>query len=242
MPGIVGLITKLPRIRAQHELLKMVSVMCHENFYLTGTFTDECLGVYVGWTARKGSFAGEMPVRNEGGDAILVFSGEEFPEPGTIAGLKKRGHVVEQGPSYLVHLYEEDARFPANLNGRFHGLLVDRGQGTAVLFNDRFGMHRLYYHQAKDAFYFASEAKAILAVRPELRSADPKGLGEYIACGAVLENRTLFAGIDILPPASRWTFRDGSLEEKEVYFDPSEWENQGSSGTRALLWATVPGL
>ena len=39
-----------------------------------------------------------------------------------------------------------------------------------MLFNDRYGMHRLYYHQAKEAFYFAAEAKAILAVRPELRA------------------------------------------------------------------------
>ena len=51
-----------------------------------------------------------------------------------------------------------------------------------------------------EAFYFSAEAKAILAVRPELRSVDPRGLGEYIACGCVLENRTLFSGIYALPP------------------------------------------
>ncbi len=36
-------------------------------------------------------------------------------------------------------------------------------------------MHRLYYHESKDAFYFAAEAKAILEVRPELRTLDPSG-------------------------------------------------------------------
>jgi len=227
MPGIVGLISKLPRGQAQQELLKMMSVMCHEDFYVTGTVMDESLGVYAGWTVRRGSFAGEMPVGNESGDAVLIFSGEEFPEPGTSERLRKSGHQIEPGECpYLVHWYEEDPSFPANLNGRFHGLLLDRRQGTAALFNDRYGMHRVYCHQAKDAFYFAGEAKAILAVRPELRSADPQGLGEYIACGAVLENRTLFPGIALLPPASRWTFRDGALEKKEIYFDPSEWENQ----------------
>src|SRR5207245_1545432 len=82
---------------------------------------------------------------------------------------------------YLVHLYEEDPSFPAGLNGRFHGLLVDRRRGTSTLFNDRYGMHRIYYHEAKEAFYFAAEAKAILGVRPELRRADPRGLGELMA-------------------------------------------------------------
>ena len=43
------------------------------------------------------------------------------------------------------------------------GLLVDRSEGTTTLFNDRYGIHRLYYHESADAFYFAAEAKAILA-------------------------------------------------------------------------------
>ena len=95
-----------------------------------------------------------------------------------------------------------------------------------MLFNDRYGMQRLYYHESKDAFYFAAEAKAILAVRPELRRIDPRGLGEFVSCGTVLENRTLFDGIDVLPPASAWVFRNGSLERKSSYFHPREWEEQ----------------
>ena len=95
-----------------------------------------------------------------------------------------------------------------------------------MLFNDRYGMHRIYYHQSKDAFYFAAEAKAILAVRPELRRMDSRGLGEFVSCGAVLENRTLFEGIHVLPPASAWVFRNGSLERKGSYFHPREWEDQ----------------
>ena len=125
-----------------------------------------------------------------------------------------------------MHLYEEDRASPAGLNGRFHGLVADGTHGTTTLFNDRYGMHRIYYHESKDAFYFAAEAKAILAVRPELRRMDPRGLGEFVSCGAVLENRTLFEGIQVLPPASRWTFRNGSLEQKGNYFHPREWEDQ----------------
>lgn len=227
MPGLVGLITKMPREEAERELLQMVKVLCHEDFYVTGMWADESLGVYVGWIARKGSFSDGMPLRNERGDVVLVFSGEEFPEPETARRLKERGHELDvAGPSYLVHLYEEDSSFPKRLNGRFHGFVTDRNHGTTVLFNDRYGMHRVYYHESKDRFYFAAEAKAILAVRPELRSVDPQGLGEFVACGSVLENRTLFDGIHVLPAGSRWVFQNGSLTKKEVYFDPFEWENQ----------------
>ena len=227
MPGIVGLVTKMPRKRAELELLRMVETLRHESFYVTGTWVEESLGLYLGWTARKNSFSDGMPLRNEREDVVLVFSGEEFPEPGTAHRLTQRGHRLgANGPSYLVHLYEEDPLFPAGLNGRFHGLVTDENRGTMTLFNDRYGMHRIYYHEAQEAFYFAAEAKAILEVRPELRRADPVGLGELVACGCVLENRTLFQGIHVLPPGAAWVFRDGSVERKGTYFQPREWEDQ----------------
>jgi asparagine synthase (glutamine-hydrolysing) len=229
MPGIVGLITRMPRERAERELRHMLQALRHENFYTTGTWIDETLGVYVGWIAREGSFCERMPLQNERGDVTLVFSGEEFPETETIRNLREHGHQVEEhGPSYLVHLYEDNPTFPANLNGRFQALLIDRNLGTATLFNDRYGMHRIYCHESKDAFYFAAEAKAVLGVRPELRKVNQQGLGEFIACGAVMENRTLFDGINTLPPASAWVFRNGSLQQKGSYFNAGDWENQGT--------------
>ncbi len=84
---------------------------------------------------------------------MLVFSGEDFPEPGTPDKLRSRGHSLEgKGPTYLVHLSEEDPAFPKCLNGRFHGLLVNRSDATTTLFNDRYGMHRIYYHQSPIRF------------------------------------------------------------------------------------------
>jgi asparagine synthase (glutamine-hydrolysing) len=228
MPGIVGLVTKMPPESAKRELTRMVEAVRHESFDATGTCADERLGVYVGWAAHRNSFSDGMPLCNERGEVSLFFSGEEYPEPGTAGRLKQRGHNVGAGKpsSYLVHLYEDDPNFPAELNGMFHGLVMDRTLGTATLFNDRYGMHRVYFHESKEAFYFAAEAKAILAVCPELRTADSRGLGEFIACGCVLENRTIFKGIHVLPPASAWVFRDGAIERKGTYFQPREWEDQ----------------
>ena len=227
MPGLVGLITGMPRQWAETRLLRMLETVQHESFYVSGTWSDESMGVYVGWVARKGSFADSMPLHNERKDITLVFSGEDYPEAETKADLKRRGHSLDpDGPSYLVHLYEEDASFPASLNGQFHGLVVDRVRRTATIFNDRYGMHRIYYHQSKDAVHFAAEAKAILAVCPGLRVSDPQSLGELISFGCVLENRTLFQGIQVLPGASTWRFRNGAPERRDTYFQPREWEEQ----------------
>ena len=226
MPGIVGLITRASPEWAEGELLRMVkSAQCGSQYH-TRTWIDRSQGVFLGWTRRKGSCTDEMPLHNEGNDVVLVFSGEEFPEFGLAARLKREGHNLKpDGVSYLVHLYEEDPSFPSILNGRFHGLVVDHKAGYASLFNDRYGMHRLYYHESQEAFYFAAEAKALLEVRAELRTTDPQGLGEFMVCGCALENRSIFKDIKILPPGSAWTFRGGEIERKNEYFRPQEWEH-----------------
>lgn len=227
MPGIVGLQTIMPRSWAEPQLLRMVQTLQHEKFYVSGTWIDESVGLYVGWVARKNSFSHGMPLRNSRGDVVLIFSGEDFPEPRVKQGLKDQEHRLDPGaPSYLMNLAEADPDFPAGLNGRFHGLLTDRTRGTATLFNDRYGMHRIYYHSSKGAFYFSAEAKAILAVCPELRRVEPRAMGEFVSCGCVLENRTLFEGINVLPGAARWILRNGSIEQNETYFEPRSWEEQ----------------
>jgi asparagine synthase (glutamine-hydrolysing) len=227
MPGIVGLITKLPRKQAEAELHRMIEALRHESFYVTGTWIDDASGLYIGWVIRKDSFSDRMPLRNERNDIALIFSGEEFSGSEAAVHLKSHGHTLDAaGPDYLVHLYEEDSTFPACLNGRFQGLVSDKTRGTATLFNDRYGMERIYYHESKESFYFAAEAKAILAVRPELRATDSRSMAELVSCGCVLENRTVFKDVHALPPASAWVFQSGSIERRGTYFNPSEWEDQ----------------
>jgi asparagine synthase (glutamine-hydrolysing) len=59
-----------------------------------------------------------------------------------------------------------------------------------------------------------------------LRVPSQQGLGEFLACSCVLENRTIFKDIAVIPGGSRWIFRNGALKQKETYFDPKEWEEQ----------------
>src|SRR3954469_6240297 len=126
MPGIVGLVTKMPREQAEAELCRMLESLRHEPGYRTGTWMDESAGVYVGWASPHHAASDTLPIFNEEGDVVLVFAGEEFPDPEAICQLKRRGHLLRDGdPSYLVHVYEEDPSFPATLNGRFHGLVTD---------------------------------------------------------------------------------------------------------------------
>jgi len=220
VPGIVGLITKRPRQWAEPQLLQMVAALRHEPFYRVGTWIDESLGVYAGWTVIENSFADGMPLHDRKLERTLIFSGEEYEQRSA------RAEGDESQASYLLRLAANDPSFLSGLDGLFHGLLADSANGSVTLFNDRYGMHRLCFHESMETFYFAAEAKAILAARPELRVPSPQGLGELLACSCVLENRTVFKDIAVIPAGSRWVFRNGALKQKETYFSPKEWEEQ----------------
>ena len=216
MPGLVGLITKMPRHVAEAKLLRMVAALRHETSYVAGTWRDESLGLYVGWVERDDPSAACHSIRSENHKLTLFLSGEVFPD----------ADLASNKRSLLIQHAESDSCFPRRLNGLFQGALADHGNERVILFNDRYGMHRLCYRQASDAFYFAAEAKAILEVCPESRSIDPDGLAEFISCGCALEDRTIFKGVSVLPCGSAWLFKNGTLSLKGSYFNPKEWEAQ----------------
>lgn len=228
MPGITGIISKKSREKNREYVRLMNRFMMHEPFYKSGTYFNDQFGLFAGWICQENSFSDCMPVQNESGDLVLIFSGENFADQEVIRELKNRGHDFEDSTaSYLIHLYEEDEKgFLEKLNGWFSGVLLDLRKGEIILFNDRYGMGRIYFYEGEEEFIFSSEAKCLLLVKPKLREMDPKGLGELFGFGCVLQNRTLFKGIFTLPAGAEWKFVSGGRVKKDRYFKATEWEDQ----------------
>ncbi len=218
MPGIAGIIHHPAGPDRPDEVSRMVQSMVGADANSSGQLAVAQSGVHAGWVARSGSFADRMPVWNTTRTICLIFTGEDFPAASSgLAG------VVAS----LVDRYEKHgAKFFAQLNGWFSGLLIDLRTHRAILFNDRYGLNRLYYHESQEGFYFGSEAKSLLAVLPSLRQIDQRGLAEVFSAGCVLQNRSIFSGIFLLPPGSQWIFHADGRIDKTRYFDPSAWEQQ----------------
>ncbi len=226
MPGITGIIgIKSLRERPQ-VLAQMAQCMRHDPSSSLGSLSNEELGVWIGWVWREGSDC--LPAWNETKDICIALIGETFPEQADLARLKSNGHEFgSEDASYLVHLYEEKGLdFLRDINGYFGGVLIDLRRSKVVLFNDRYGLRRIYYHEREDAVYFSSEAKSLLKVLPDLRQLDPSAMAEFFSCGCTLGNRSLFSGVSILPGGSKWEFAHGGRVKKEVYFSKEEWESQ----------------
>jgi asparagine synthase (glutamine-hydrolysing) len=209
--------------------------MEHGPFYDSGTYSVREMGIYAGWVAHENSFGARQPFFNEQRDVVLFLSGECFVDPETLTGLRQKGHELRAATgSWLVHLYEEEGdQFFEKLNGLFSGLLIDNRQGKAFLFNERYGVERIYWHETKDATYFASEAKALLRVLPELRAFDREGVAEFLSLGCTLGQRTLFRGVELLPRASVWSFENGKCQKRK-YFSPATWESQSTLTAEAF--------
>lgn len=210
------------------DLKRMQSSVCDETDYTTGIYHNAALGAYIGWANHRRSFSDCSPVFSESKRIALFFNGENFAGYHHASILKKNGYTFDTTKvQYLVQLYEilgDD--FFSELNGIFSGAVIDLRKNKILLFNDRYGLQRIYIHESGNRLFFASKASAITAIEPECRRVDYQSLGELISCRAVLENRSLFQNIYLLPGGSLWQLDMNRRLKKSFYFRPDQWEKQ----------------
>jgi asparagine synthase (glutamine-hydrolysing) len=218
MPGITGIISLTLESKLELQLDAMLGSMCHEPFYSSGRYINRELGLAIGWTSATSV---ERIVWSRRKDICLIISGEIF----SLNGTEKDSAGRTEKASALLALYESigPASFE-HINGWFSGVLVDLRESKILLFNDRYGVQRLYVHEDSTGLYFSSEAKSLLTALPQARELDKVALGEYCSCGCVLQNRSLFHGISLLPGASIWCYGRGCPPQKTTYFRPETWE------------------
>ncbi|HTR43174.1 MAG TPA: asparagine synthase-related protein [Pseudomonadales bacterium] len=211
MPGIAGIISFSSPDECSARLRLMLDEMRHESFYKMAARSFPEMGIYAGAVSFEN---GDGIAFDENKEIALVFSGECFWDAKIADGKK------------LIELYKEVGEtFPGKLNGLFSGLLIDKNRRKVFLFNDRFGIQRIYFRATSDAFYFASEAKALLRILPDSHEFDPEGVADFLTFGCVLDWKTLFRKIEVLPGGSLWTFENGRCK-KGKYFSPETWEVQ----------------
>lgn len=225
MPGFYGILTNEGGADLGRRFEAMAESVVSEPFYISGAYADDSLGLRFGWNGPSEAFMG--PQWNEAGTVALFLSGDMVINPSERSGLAAQSpRLGPEASGHLMHLCEEDRiKLPVSLNGRFAGLIIDLRKRALVLFNDRFGLERVYWRQTGHSFYFASEAKAILAACPELKEIDSIGLAETFSCGCTLQDRTVFSGISLVPGASIWQIERGREIRRSRYFRPHEWED-----------------
>lgn len=224
MPGIFGLVDQSARSSElrQRELVstveRMAAAMRYDSSYAADIVSCPELGACVGRVgfAYDGN-SSETVVREA--KLTILTAGEPDAESsgGThnrLNGIRSIGtgaHDVLR----VVQQYGDDGL--GQVTGSFAGFLIDHQKAKGFLFNDRYGMERLFLHTDGPRTFFSSEAKAILAVAPRTRAFDISGLADFLACGCTLATRSLYRDIEVLEGGTVMTFGPGAATRRRYF-------------------------
>jgi asparagine synthase (glutamine-hydrolysing) len=158
---------------------------------------------------------GQQPIANEDETLWIVCNGEIYNYRELSESLQRRGHRfrTSSDSEVILHLYEEyGERCVEHLRGMFAFAIWDSRTRSLFAARDHLGQKPFYYAAVNGEFYFASEIKAVLAAKPELRELDPAALDQYLALRFVAAPRSMFSKVRKLPPGHRLTFAiDGGM-------------------------------
>ena len=156
---------------------------------------------------------GHQPICNEDETIWVVFNGEIYNFRELRDELRGQGHqfATNCDSEVIVHLYEQygQACFE-RLAGMFAIAIWDQPNGRLLLARDRFGKKPLTYAVVGDRLYFASEAKAILALPGVPREIDAQSLHRYLLFQYVPAPHSIYKGFGKVPPG---TFLDLAAEQ-----------------------------
>ena len=156
---------------------------------------------------------GDQPLDSEDGSVTAIVNGEIYNHLELRAAARARRAPVRDALRQRgrgARLRAERRRTSSReLNGIFAFALWDARRRRLVAARDQFGVKPLYWWSDGRRVALASEVGALIAaglVKPEV---DRVALDHFLACRFVPAPRTLFQGVQKLPPASVLTVEEG---------------------------------
>jgi asparagine synthase (glutamine-hydrolysing) len=227
MCGIAGIVSAGRPVNAAAVAL-MTARMAHRGPDGEGLWLSEdgrvCLG-HRRLAIIDRTPAGHQPM--ERGSTVLTFNGEIYNYLELRAELEAAGTAFRtRGDSEVVlAAYERWGEgCVERFNGMFAFALLDRRRRILFCARDRFGEKPLLFHAGSQAFAFASEYKALLALDGVATEIDSLALVRFLetpATGLDDGRATLFPAILQLLPAERMVVElDGLAWRAERYWAP----------------------
>lgn len=217
MPGIAGFIKITSDDNVNKKaLLAMQDYVTHDESYLRDElFCDESLCAtrsHIGVIQRE-----PQPGRKSG---IMAWLDGELFNRDELAS--RNGVTAETDPELILALYRAHGNFDflADVDGFYSAAVYDSNRACVYLISDRYGLRHLYWAVQGGRLAWASEVKAMLALPDFSPRIDPDAVSELINIGYLLENRTWFRGVELLPPGSVLTcdIKSGSCETRQYWW------------------------
>ena len=226
MCGIAGIVefNNLDE-KLQSKLEVMGNILAHRGPDDKGIWIHENLN--IGFTHRRLSIidlsmAGKQPMSDNGGNWI-IFNGEIYNYKQIGLELNVNQFKSKSDTEIILLAYRKWGRKCLNkFRGMFAFVIWDEDKKELFCARDHFGIKPFYYFTYGEKFYFASEIKALLPFKPEIKT-NKEGFKDYLTFQLCLNGKTLFEGIEELKPASFLTFSKNKLRIQtywEVFYEP----------------------
>lgn len=224
MCGIAGAFDlKAQRLFSHQVLDTMGRAIAHRGPDQHGSFLEPGLALHSRRLSIVDLAHGQQPIFNEDRSVVVVFNGEIFNHLELRAELEAKGHRFETSTDteVLVHLWEEKGRdFVSCLEGQFAFALYDKRSQTLLLGRDPFGICPLFVHETEDGWLlFASEIKGLLASGVVEARLDERGVDHIFTFFAMGTRRTMFRGVEALPPGHCRALVSGGQSHEFCYYD-----------------------
>ncbi|MBL4709489.1 MAG: asparagine synthase (glutamine-hydrolyzing) [Flavobacteriales bacterium] len=148
------------------------------------------------------SDSSNQPMENDSGRYSIVFNGEIYNYKELKTELQEKGYAFKTNSDTEVLLQAYSCfgtNFLNKLNGFFAFAIFDKQEKTTLLARDRFGIKPLIYYKEENAFYFASEMKALLEFDIP-REIDHTSLYTYLQLNYIPEPHSMIKDVKKLEP------------------------------------------
>ena len=223
MCGIAGMMRRRPGAAPTDldQLALMAGALRHRGPDEFGLYRDHEAGLAHARLSIIDLSSGQQPLTNERGTLWISFNGEIFNYIELRDELTALGHRfrTRSDTEVIVHAYEEwgTGAF-RRLNGQWAVGLWDAEKRELTLARDPFGVRPLYVTEHAGAVWFASEVKALFAAVPSMpRAFDPIGLDQLFTFWAPVAPRTVFAGVEEVPPGTVRVYSSEGLSHDRAY-------------------------
>jgi asparagine synthase (glutamine-hydrolysing) len=221
--GIAGIFNLDGQPVSPVDLRRMTDAIAHRGPDGEGHFVEGSLGLgHRRLAIIDLTSAADQPMSTADGRFVMSYNGEVYNFREIRAELKKLGHQFRSRSDTEVVL-EAWGEWGSDALKRFNGMFAfaiwDKRHKELFLVRDRYGIKPIYYTQVGNTFLFGSEIKAILAHGTYRTELDKEALLEYFTFQNFFTDRTLFAGVRLLPAGCVLTVSAGREPTVQRYWD-----------------------
>lgn len=228
MCGVAGIVRADPRRPVEEDrLLRMARALRHRGPDGFGLARDDGAGFVSARLAIFDLPGGWQPIEATPGGGLIVYNGEVYNHP------ELRGELSREGVGFstttdtevVLRMLERDGLSALDrFNGQFAFGWWQPRERRLVLVRDRFGVRPLYWAQLADGtLAFGSEVCSLFASGLVDPAPDLLGIDEVFTLWGTRPPRTVFRGVQQLPPGGLLVWQNGHIVEQRSWWTSAPW-------------------